>query len=64
MGEKAQLPDHVKLGTEKKPNAGYDESTCSNRNNLEGKLAGDEPYYPSDEAASFETDPDAFSDDE
>uniref|UniRef100_M1DM04 Uncharacterized protein n=1 Tax=Solanum tuberosum TaxID=4113 RepID=M1DM04_SOLTU len=35
-----------------------------NRNNLEGKLAGDEPYYPSDEAASFETDPDAFSDDE
>ncbi|KAH0680851.1 hypothetical protein KY290_023046 [Solanum tuberosum] len=44
--------------------AGYDESTGGNRNNLEGKLAGDEPYYPSDEAASFETDPNAFSDDE
>ncbi|KAH0776822.1 hypothetical protein KY290_008233 [Solanum tuberosum] len=46
------------------PDAGYDESIGGNRNNLEGKLAGDEPYYPSDEAASFETDPDAFSDDE
>ncbi|KAH0734334.1 hypothetical protein KY285_010041 [Solanum tuberosum] len=54
-GERAPLPDHVKLGTEKKG---------GNRNNLEGKLAGDEPYYPSNEAASFETDPDAFSDDE
>uniref|UniRef100_M1DDX4 Uncharacterized protein n=1 Tax=Solanum tuberosum TaxID=4113 RepID=M1DDX4_SOLTU len=65
-GERAPLPDHVKLGTEEKKglDAGYDESTCGNRNNLEGKLGGDEPYYPSDEAASFETDPDAFSDDE
>ncbi|KAH0775162.1 hypothetical protein KY290_012299 [Solanum tuberosum] len=64
-GERAPLPDHVKLGTKKKgPDVGYDESTSGNRNNLEGKLAGNEPYYPSDEAASFETDPDAFSDDE
>ncbi|XP_060178275.1 uncharacterized protein LOC132608233 [Lycium barbarum] len=31
---------------------------------MEGKLAGDEPYYPSDEAASFETDPDDISDDD
>ncbi|KAG5595396.1 hypothetical protein H5410_036628 [Solanum commersonii] len=38
--------------------------SSGNRNNLEGKLAGDEPYYPSDEATSFETDPDAFSDNE
>uniref|UniRef100_M1AEV0 Uncharacterized protein n=1 Tax=Solanum tuberosum TaxID=4113 RepID=M1AEV0_SOLTU len=64
--ERALLPDHVKLGTEKKkrPDAGYDESIGANRNNLEGKLACDEPYYPSDEATSFETDPDASSDEE
>ncbi|XP_060211943.1 uncharacterized protein LOC132639517 [Lycium barbarum] len=31
---------------------------------MEGKLAGDEPYYPSDDAASFETDPDDIFDDD
>ncbi|KAG5620532.1 hypothetical protein H5410_005750 [Solanum commersonii] len=45
---------------ERRTDAGYDESTGGNINNLEGKLAGDEPYYPSDEAASFETDPRCF----
>ncbi|XP_060170907.1 uncharacterized protein LOC132601867 [Lycium barbarum] len=41
---------------------GFDESEGGTRDGLEGKLAGDEPYYPSDEAASFETDPDDCTD--
>ncbi|XP_070017018.1 uncharacterized protein [Nicotiana sylvestris] len=32
------------------------------KNSLEGKIGGDEPYYLSDEAASFETDPDDVDD--
>lgn len=47
-GESAPSPpDNIKLGTGKK---GSD-------------VEYDEPYYPSDEAASFETDPYVFSDD-
>ncbi|KAF3644856.1 hypothetical protein FXO38_19952 [Capsicum annuum] len=46
-------------GTRRKgPDTGYDESVGGDRNSLEGKLAGDEPFYPSDEATSFETDSD------
>ncbi|KAG5604065.1 hypothetical protein H5410_025557 [Solanum commersonii] len=56
--------DLMREQEKKGPDAGYDKSTGANRNNLEGKLAGDEPYYPSDETVNFETDPDAFSDDE
>ena len=64
-GERAPVPEHVKLGSGPKgPDVGYDESEGANRDTMEGKLAGDEPYYPSDEAASFETDPDDISDDD
>ncbi|KAF3636173.1 putative ADP-ribosylation factor GTPase-activating protein AGD14-like [Capsicum annuum] len=52
-------------GTERKgPDIGYDESVGGDRNSLEGKLAGDEVFYPSDEVASFETDLDDVTDEE
>ncbi|XP_059275273.1 uncharacterized protein LOC132029892 isoform X2 [Lycium ferocissimum] len=35
---------------------GYDETNVGSKNNLDGMLGGDEPYYDSDEAPSFELD--------
>ncbi|KAF3654129.1 Cytochrome 71D6 [Capsicum annuum] len=43
---------------------GYDKSVSGDRNSLKGKLAGDEPCYLSDEAASFETNSDDVTDEE
>ncbi|XP_047256916.1 uncharacterized protein LOC124889364 [Capsicum annuum] len=64
-GERPIIPEHIKLGTGRKGlDIGYDESAGGDRNCLEGKLAGDEPFYPSDEAASFETDSDDVIDGE
>jgi len=40
--------------TEKGPDIGYDETNVGSKDSLLGKLGGDEPYYPSDEAPSFE----------
>uniref|UniRef100_M1E0B6 Uncharacterized protein n=1 Tax=Solanum tuberosum TaxID=4113 RepID=M1E0B6_SOLTU len=40
--------------TEKVLDIGYDETNVGNKDSLLGKLGGDEPYYPSDEAPSFE----------
>ncbi|KAM3376192.1 hypothetical protein P3S68_014907 [Capsicum galapagoense] len=47
--------EQVNVG-EKGPDIGYDESNIGIRDSLVGKLGGDEPYYPSDEAPSFELD--------
>ncbi|KAH0686290.1 hypothetical protein KY284_016843 [Solanum tuberosum] len=41
---------------EKGPDIGYDETNIGIRESLVGKLGGDEPYYLSDEAPSFEID--------
>ncbi|KAH0669469.1 hypothetical protein KY285_023630 [Solanum tuberosum] len=38
---------------EKGLNIGYDETNVGSNDRLLGKLRGDEPYYPSDEAPSF-----------
>ncbi|XP_060180718.1 uncharacterized protein LOC132610442 [Lycium barbarum] len=44
-GERAPVPEHVKLGSGPKgPDVGYDESEGASRDTMEGKLAGDEPY--------------------
>ncbi|KAK4718356.1 hypothetical protein R3W88_016694 [Solanum pinnatisectum] len=40
--------------TEKGPDIGYDETNVGSKDSLLGKLGGDEPYNPSDEAPSFE----------
>ncbi|KAH0670646.1 hypothetical protein KY285_024973 [Solanum tuberosum] len=40
----------------KGPNIGYDETNIGIRESLVGKLGGDEPYYLSNEAPSFEID--------
>ncbi|KAF3657389.1 putative enzymatic polyprotein-like [Capsicum annuum] len=47
--------EQVNVG-EKCPNIGYDELNIGTRDSLVGKLGGDEPYYPSDKAPSFELD--------
>ncbi|OIS98379.1 hypothetical protein A4A49_60949, partial [Nicotiana attenuata] len=44
------------------PDVGYAEYESRKKKSLEGKIGGDEPYYLSDEAASFETDPDDVDD--
>ncbi|KAM3377627.1 hypothetical protein P3S68_010040 [Capsicum galapagoense] len=44
--------EQVNFG-EKGLDIGYNESYIGTRDNLVGKLGGDEPYYPSDEAPSF-----------
>ncbi|KAG5629524.1 hypothetical protein H5410_001241 [Solanum commersonii] len=41
---------------EKGPNIGYDETNIGIMESLVGKLGGDQPYYLSDEAPSFEID--------
>ncbi|WMV07625.1 hypothetical protein MTR67_001010, partial [Solanum verrucosum] len=41
---------------EKGPDIGYDETNIGIRESLVGKLGGDQPYYLSDEAPSFEID--------
>ncbi|KAG5588161.1 hypothetical protein H5410_048595 [Solanum commersonii] len=41
---------------EKGPDIGYDETNIGIKESLVGKLGGDEPYYISDEAPSFEID--------
>ncbi|KAF3620277.1 putative ADP-ribosylation factor GTPase-activating protein AGD14-like [Capsicum annuum] len=64
-GKRPVIPERVKLGIRKKgPDTGYDKSVGGDRNNLEGKFAGDEPFYPSNEAASFETDSEDVTDSE
>ncbi|PHT53794.1 hypothetical protein CQW23_08256 [Capsicum baccatum] len=64
-GERSVIPKHSKLGTGRKGlDIGYDEFVGGDRNSLEGKLAGDEPVYPSDEATSFETKSDDVTDEE
>ena len=35
---------------------GYDEYLSKNQTTLQGKIAGDEPYFDSDEVVSFEID--------
>ncbi|KAH0738460.1 hypothetical protein KY290_037165 [Solanum tuberosum] len=45
--------EHIHI-TEKGPDIGYDETNIGSKDSLLCKLGGDEPYYPSDEAPSFE----------
>ncbi|OIT04587.1 hypothetical protein A4A49_05053 [Nicotiana attenuata] len=61
--EKEFQTRHAKLG-KKGPDVGYDEYATRKKTSLDGKIIGDESYDPSDEAASFETDPDETTYDE
>ncbi|KAH0639585.1 hypothetical protein KY285_036171 [Solanum tuberosum] len=55
--EKGPRSEGVDLG-KKGVDLGYDEYLSKKQTTFEGKIAGDEPYFDSDEAVSFEIDPD------
>ncbi|OIT30410.1 hypothetical protein A4A49_17714 [Nicotiana attenuata] len=56
--------EEEEYGSKKGPYVGYDEYAAMKKTSLDGKIVVDEPYYPSDEVASFETDPDETAYDE
>ncbi|KAH0655592.1 hypothetical protein KY285_030474 [Solanum tuberosum] len=55
--EKSLRSEGVNLG-KKGVDLGYDEYLSKKQTTFEGKIAGDEPYFDSDEAVSFEIDTD------